>query len=571
MRIVLSALKCQKTLRFNILCVLILTLCSIGCGNKGGSMLLRDCKALSATMDQADRLMNDNPAQAYSLLDSIDRRRLWSRGNKALFALLYTEAQYKNYQPIESDSLIMTSVKYYSHSKNPELLFRSYYTLGCVYTDMHCYPDAIVAFTQADMLNDYCTDQFRKGMLYLRMGDVFYDTYDYSRAETYYLKAVDYFGLTDRDYYVWCAKGMVADCKAQMGDYKGAIALCDLVNDWAMSVDSLSLLKTYMTYKMAFLVYDNNLADARQMYDTIKQKYGLPCDNPEFINLFARFYIETDQFDNARKILDKAWGVSSDSANLYYAESLLHQKTGQPDSAMYYYRQSMNLNKQAVVKVLHQPVMGAQRDYYRTMTELEALKIRNHITIFVATFIIMLLIIVATVLLLINHKRKTKEQMRANIDAINELTARDSISKTRIQLLNLKVREMMRKQYAMPDYLYTRYYEQTDDNRKAEQLYKVVKKQIDDFTSTPNIARLDQMLKDTFGGLIEKLFSPRLGLQDKEQMLLRLVLTDISAKSMAAILNDTNQNINQRKKRLLEKIGRLDAGLLVELNAALNS
>ena len=90
MRIVLSALKCQKTLRFNILCVLILTLSSIGCGNKGGSMLLRDCKALSATMDQADRLMNDNPAQAYSLLDSIDRRRLWSRGDKALFALLYT-------------------------------------------------------------------------------------------------------------------------------------------------------------------------------------------------------------------------------------------------------------------------------------------------------------------------------------------------------------------------------------------------------------------------------------------------------------------------------------------------
>jgi hypothetical protein len=49
------------------------------------------------------------------------------------------------------------------------------------------------------------------------------------------------------------------------------------------------------------------------------------------------------------------------------------------------------------------------------------------------------------------------------------------------------------------------------------------------------------------------------------------VLTDISAKSMAAILNDTNQNINQRKKRLLEKIGRKDPQLLVELIEALNS
>ena len=40
---------------------------------------------------------------------------------------------------------------------------------------------------------------------------------------------------------------------------------------------------------------------------------------------------------------------------------------------------------------------------------------------------------------------------------------------------------------------------------------------------------------------------------------------------MAAILNDTNQNINQRKKRLLEKIGRKDPQLLVELIEALNS
>ena len=79
------------------------------------------------------------------------------------------------------------------------------------------------------------------------------------------------------------------------------------------------------------------------------------------------------------------------------------------------------------------------------------------------------------------------------------------------------------------------------------------------------------MLNYTFGDLMNKLSSPILELKQKEKLLLRLVLTDISAKSMAAILNDTNQNINQRKKRLLEKIGRKDPQLLVELIEALNS
>ena len=130
---------------------------------------------------------------------------------------------------------------------------------------------------------------------------------------------------------------------------------------------------------------------------------------------------------------------------------------------------------------------------------------------------------------------------------------------------------MLRQQYELPDYLYTRYYEQIDDNKKAERLYKIVKNQIAEFTNSKNIERLDKMLNDTFGDLMNKLSSPILELKQKEKLLLRLVLTDISAKSMAAILNDTNQNINQRKKRLLEKIGRKDPQLLVELIEALNS
>ena len=213
---------------------------------------------------------------------------------------------------------------------------------------------------------------------------------------------------------------------------------------------------------------------------------------------------------------------------------------------------------------------------------------------------------VATTLFIINRKRKTNEQIRQNLYAIDELTARDSISQntihnlnellkeksesienlneriidlsaseslssTKIQQLNLKVRKMLRQQYELPDYLYTRYYEQIDDNKKAERLYKIVKNQIAEFTNSKNIERLDKMLNDTFGDLMNKLSSPILELKQKEKLLLRLVLTDISAKSMAAILNDTNQNINQRKKRLLEKIGRKDPQLLVELIEALNS
>ena len=566
-----------------------------GCNHSGNRLL-----------DQADHVMDDDPQLAYRLLDSIDSRSLRHREDYARYALLYTEALYKNYKPIENDSLIMEAVRYYSDHKNPELLFRSYYCLGCVYSLYECYTDAVVAFTQAEKLIDYEDSDFRKGLLYSRMGDIFYFTYDYTRAESYFKKAVNYFDQAGRDYYLISAKGMVANCKAQMGDYKSAITLCDQVIDWAVRVDSVDLLQLYMTNKMAFLVYDDNLSEAKLLIDSIKSKFGLLEENSDALYNIARYYIKTKEYDNARIMLDRLWTMLPiDSANSCFAETLLYEKIGQLDSALYYYRKSMDLNKALVMKVLNQPVMGAQRDYYRKVSELEALKAQNKITSLIASIIILLLIIFSSALFRINRKRKTKEQIRANIDAISELTARDSISqetihnlnsilkektesiddlkkrildmsdreiisKTKIQLLNSKVREMLRQQYTLPDYLYTRYYEQFDDGKKAERLYKVVKNQIAEFTSPRNIERLDQMLKDTFGDLMDKLSSPAIGLQEKELLLLRLILTDISAKSMAAILNDTNQNINQRKKRLLEKIGRKDSSLLVELNAALS-
>jgi len=558
--------------RLSLALLLTLMLIFAGCDRLGNRILLSDCKALSATMDKADCLMNDAPAQAYSLLDSIDHHKIRSRRDNARYALLYTEAQYKNYQPIENDSLIMLSVKYYSHRKNPELLFRSFYTLGCVYSLFECYTDAAVAFAQAEKLVDYETSDFRKGLLYSHMGKAYYDTYDYVRAEPYFAKAIDYFRKSNNDYYMISSKGLAANCRSQQYDFIGAIRMYDEVIDWSRINDNLEMMNTYMTNKVANYVYADNLDSAGQVLDSIIIKFGLPQSDPDALYRISRYYIAAHDFKNARKVLDMAWvNPPADSTNLLLAESLLYETLGQKDSALIYYRQSMALNKAIALKMLEKPVISAQRDYYRTISELEELEVRNKATMLIAAIIILILTVVSYTFFNLNRKRKTNEQMRNYLYAIDELTARDTISQTKIQILNSQVRDMLRQQFLPSDYLFTRYYEQIDDARKAERLYKVVKTQIDDFTNSRNIGRLDTLLNEAYEGLMDKLLSTHLKLQDKELLQIRFVLSGFSAKSIAAILNDSHQNINQRKKRLLEKIGRIDAELLVELNAALSS
>lgn len=572
-------------------------------------------RAIAAVMDSTELIIDDDPGQAYQLLDSIDSRSIWSRKDRARYCLLYTEALYRNYMPIANDSLIMTSVSYYEDHNNPEALFRSYYYLGCIYSLLNYNTEAVVALSQAERLVNYIESDFRKGMLYLKMGSVFFDSFDFHRAEPYFWKAADYFELSDKDIYRISALFNMGACKMQLNEYEEACKIYDQAIEWAKATGHMHYLSQIMINKLSCLVLNGDSEGVRSEMDEYLSLFGIPEQDSRSLCMLARGYMLVNDRKAARTMLDKAWHTTHavDSINLFYAESLFQEQLSRPDSALALYRTSISLQNRKINHLLDQPVVGAQRDYYKTVSELEAVKARNKIIILVSAVIILTLIVFSYSLLSRYRKRKAEARIREYLFTIDELTARDSLSqetiqglntmlkeksdseksdketisnlnqrifelsawesinKSKIQTLNSKVRDMLRQQFIPSDYLYTRYYEQLDDNKKAERLYRVVKSQIDDFTGSRNIGHMDALLNETFGGIMNKLSSSSLDLQEKELLLLRFVLAGFSAKSIAAILNDSHQNINQRKKRLLDKISRVDPDLMKELDLALNS
>ena len=116
--------------------------------------MVRGRRAVNALMDSVEFSMDDHPSYADSLIKRIDPNSIRNKRQKARYALLYTAAEYKNYQPLTTDSLIMEAVRYYSHNKNIDYRFLSYYYLGCVYIEMKQLKDASVALAQAEWLVD---------------------------------------------------------------------------------------------------------------------------------------------------------------------------------------------------------------------------------------------------------------------------------------------------------------------------------------------------------------------------------------------------------------------------------
>ena len=106
-------------------------------------------KTLNAVKDW----LEVDPAVASSILSSIPTPT--SKRNRALYAVLKTQADYKNYVVATSDSLILTATAYYGSKKKGYYPAMAWYSLGCVYSDMNNDLAAIDAFLKAkDMFPD---------------------------------------------------------------------------------------------------------------------------------------------------------------------------------------------------------------------------------------------------------------------------------------------------------------------------------------------------------------------------------------------------------------------------------
>ena len=84
----------------------------------------------------ADSLMETRPDSALSVLESITYPQKMPRADRALYALLLTQAQHKNYIALEDDSLIKTAVDYYGDKKKSLRAAKAHYYWGATYSEM---------------------------------------------------------------------------------------------------------------------------------------------------------------------------------------------------------------------------------------------------------------------------------------------------------------------------------------------------------------------------------------------------------------------------------------------------
>ena len=285
-------------LRTVIYLFLLATLC-MGCGGHGR---MRQLEQLESQLDSV-------PHHVSLVLDSIPSATL--RGEaRALYAILRTQADYKCYVPLTTDSLIRYATNYYNRSRKSYRAAMAWYSLGCVYTELNDDAAAVEAYLQAQSLFPDTTVRYYR-LCYQNLGQ-------------HYLN-----------------KDMVDEALAAFISYHNTVEDCDHL------YADIKLAQAYINKRMPEPALEilKNLLQYREEIDTLSFETIL-------FELAKIEYTFSKDYDEAEKYFDQLIILynTKEGDPTYWFKGSIAESRGDTDAARYYYEKALQGDNNTYLK-----------------------------------------------------------------------------------------------------------------------------------------------------------------------------------------------------------------------------
>ncbi len=231
-----------------------LTLLLAGCSHRPDPRLAR-----------AEALMDERPDSALAILDSVHPSSLRGGGDRALHAMLLTEARDKNYLDPTDDSLISVAVDYYRTHDDPLRSAISSYYQGRVYYLRDSLPAALVSYLRAKDIAERNGLHFWAGMSCRGVADTYRRVGNYGAQLTYARKQKDHTLRSGRSPYVGYALTDYAWALHNAHNTDSALAVLDQAIDTAIVRNDRGLYHQALRYRSQCLLAEDRYREAYPM------------------------------------------------------------------------------------------------------------------------------------------------------------------------------------------------------------------------------------------------------------------------------------------------------------------
>ena len=338
-----------------------------------------DPKHVTDPLHRAEALMNEDPDSAWAVLNTVSSDEMGQNRTRALYALLYTQAQDKTYRDETNDSLISVAVDYYRHTDDARHKFLSFYYKGRVHFNAKDYLNATTCYMEAEQLVDAVGDDYLAGLLYAEMGRIYDIYYDYPKSLEAYQKATECYeraGKIRHRNYMWYNQSNVY---RNLNRYDESERLLRVALNSAQKEGDNTLVKSCMGSLVMLYIEEKQMQKAQELYDELESLEGSHYGSASFKGILAQMFASKDKFTEALYFIEQGWACAEDrmdSVNLYISSSALLARQGKSDLAYQELLKGVTLQNQEAKQTLQQPVLTAQRDYLSEKLEFEAYKLQ---------------------------------------------------------------------------------------------------------------------------------------------------------------------------------------------------
>lgn len=532
----------------------LLLICALvpGCAN-------RDRAANILT--QVEKTLATAPDDALAILNGISPEMLGNRAIRARYALLYAEAVERTSRNEDTDSLLRYAREYYQgHPQQERNQCRVLYYQARNRLRQGDKPGALRLFLEVEEQLRHIDEPHYLGLLYLRIGKVYHDELNFTRAYRYYREARDLFlRLEDADHTAEALLGMTGSA-IRMHDLTRAHRDCTMALELADEMHNETLIRESLGYFATLYAVTDTVRIPEELLQRIE--YAAHRDTTvSGMCMQAQTQLLRNQPALACRTIEAAIRQSSvpeEQPMLFYTAYKAWTMAGDYREAAQQINRFIRLNDSLTRTSLQNSAGMIEKEYFRERTAFYDYRLKNrrkHEFILIGAGILFLGI---AGYLLRQRIRLHKIRNERYLLLVREVQAEyrrlsDEMEQKRHEESRLK--GVIASRFDIVNHLGKALYERENTASGQAAMVRQVKKLIDGFAENGDMLQeLEQIVNLAHDGVMQHLRSDFPGMKESDQRLLCYIFGGFSPQVISLFMEESVANIYARKSRIKSRI-----------------
>lgn len=505
------------------------------------------------TLAQVESYIEDRPDSALTILQGMDTAQFHSAEDKALYALLYTQSEDKNYIDNADDSRIRVAVDFYRNSGDKYHKMLSYYYLARTQFNNKEYSNSITYLLHAEDEAIDLEDDFQLGLIYRQFGDIYATIYNGIESLKYSQKSYEHFKKSGKEDYSDWALWDIARAHFNCKDFESSIRtsnemieLGHLRNNETLIANGLKLLG--MSYYAS-----GQYHKAIDAYNQMITDYPSSMTAEDYSNLGSS-YNRVGNIDSARYYMNI---VSKTDSTLRWLPYTVSKSIGDYKSAIEALEHEYEYQDQIIKTIVSQNVTEAvsnYREYERIIQEKDIQHERTTKTIIVVVFI--MIIALSYIIISLRMKAQRKE-IENNMLLASNLRNMLRVKETETNSMQEVINNLFEQRFATIDKLSSDYYEYQGTANEKQKIYTDVMKLVSGLGSDKKtIKELEDFINTYKGNLMARFRNEFPELKESDCTLYLYAVAGFSSRAISIFIGEKLEVVYNRKSRLKQKINR---------------